>query len=100
MFDSFYTSTTLHYEPALCTGCGLCSIVCPHGVFVQGNEIAELRYPERCIECGACQRNCALGAISVRAGVGCAAALMLDALRGRKSNSCDCDGQPLCCSLS
>jgi ferredoxin len=29
-----------------------------------------------CMECGACQRNCAFGAISVESGVGCAAAII------------------------
>ncbi len=84
-------------HPSLCTGCGMCSVVCPHGVFAQRNGLAELEHPERCIECGACQLNCLAGAIQVRPGVGCAAALMGQVLFGKKGGACGCDQQPLCC---
>ncbi|MDZ7270860.1 MAG: ferredoxin family protein [candidate division KSB1 bacterium] len=100
MLDSVHTSTTLRYDPSLCTGCGMCSLVCPHAVFVQRDGLAELAHPERCIECGACQLNCVAGAIEVRAGVGCAVALMWEALFGKKHGSCGCGQQPMCCCPS
>jgi NAD-dependent dihydropyrimidine dehydrogenase PreA subunit len=85
------TLNTLLYDAELCIGCGLCSIVCPHGVFRQENGVAELIRGEACMECGACQLNCPSGAISVDSGVGCAAAMIRAALTGRRDASCGCD---------
>jgi len=82
---------TLIYRPKLCTNCGLCSIVCPHGVFAAGEEQARLVNRSACIECGACMRNCEPGAIFVEAGVGCAAAVISSALAGREEVTCGPD---------
>lgn len=68
--------TTLKYDPRKCAGCGLCAAVCPHGVFEMNGRTAAVTDRDRCMECGACARNCAFGAISVRAGVGCASAVL------------------------
>jgi NAD-dependent dihydropyrimidine dehydrogenase PreA subunit len=87
MFNS-YTGSTLQYDPQLCTGCQLCSAVCPHGVFAAAGRKAKLVRPEACMECGACRLNCPEGAIRVDSGVGCAAAMMWSALRGKKEISC------------
>lgn len=73
---------TLEYEAQLCIGCGLCSEVCPHGVFGLDGGVAVLLRPDDCMECGACQLNCPTGAIKVDSGVGCAAAMIYAALRG------------------
>lgn len=81
--------TTLRYFPGLCNGCGLCWIVCPHAVFEPGDGVALLVRPEDCMECGACQQNCPLGAITVDSGVGCAAAMIRAALTGRKQAGCN-----------
>jgi Fe-S-cluster-containing hydrogenase component 2 len=67
---------TLRYDEEKCTGCQLCTMVCPHGVFVMEGSRAKLVDRGACMECGACQRNCAFGAISVESGVGCAAAII------------------------
>ena len=88
MFDS-YRVNTLKYNPELCNGCARCNNVCPHGVF-SVNGTAELIRPEACMECGACQLNCSQGAINVDSGVGCAAAMIWSALRGKKEVSCGC----------
>ncbi|TET11687.1 ferredoxin family protein [Candidatus Aerophobetes bacterium] len=85
---SKYLSTTLQYNQELCNGCRMCSIVCPHDVFEQDGRVAQLINSEACMECGACQRNCPTGAITVNAGVGCATALMLAALTGKKKATC------------
>jgi len=82
------TLNTLTYDPALCVNCGLCSIVCPHGVFAEGERVARLVRAEECMECGACQRNCPTGAITVDSGVGCAAAMIKAALTGRAEATC------------
>jgi Fe-S-cluster-containing hydrogenase component 2 len=37
-----YTSNTLQYDPGLCNNCGMCSVVCPHGVFAAGERVAQL----------------------------------------------------------
>lgn len=77
---------TLQYDSSLCINCGMCAIVCPHGVFVVdgGASVAQLVRWEACMECGACQLNCPTGAISVDSGVGCAAAMIAAALTGKK----------------
>ena len=84
---------TLTLSEDKCIGCGLCLEVCPHAVFhMNGRRKAEIENRDRCMECGACSRNCPSGALFVRAGVGCAAAVINDLL-GRSESSC-------CCSLS
>jgi NAD-dependent dihydropyrimidine dehydrogenase PreA subunit len=80
---------TLRYDPALCIGCGICSIICPHAVFASHDSVAQLARPDSCMECGACQRNCPTGAITVDSGVGCAAAMIRAALFRRKEATCD-----------
>jgi ferredoxin len=44
------------------------------------------------MECGACQVNCPTNAISVESGVGCAAAMILAALTGKKEATCGSAG--------
>ncbi len=79
---------TLEYDPAKCTGCGRCLEVCPHAVFALEENKAVLTDRDACMECGACQRNCPYGAISVRAGVGCAWAIALSKLKKSEVVSC------------
>jgi NAD-dependent dihydropyrimidine dehydrogenase PreA subunit len=96
-----YATSTLEYDNAKCTGCGMCTTVCPHGVFVQTGDVAELVHAERCMECGACSLNCPTGAIAVESGVGCASALMRAALTGKSDAEACCgpsdDGGSSCC---
>ncbi|MGB2983769.1 MAG: mercury methylation ferredoxin HgcB [Candidatus Bipolaricaulia bacterium] len=85
---SLSTANTLRYDRALCVGCGLCVVVCPHGVFAVTDGKAEAVNPDACMECGACQLNCPVDAIEVESGVGCAAAMIAAALRGKREPAC------------
>ena len=90
---------SLSYDAARCTGCGRCVEVCPQQVFAIEDRRAVMVDRDRCIECGACAGNCPAGALSVRAGVGCASAILLSMLTG-KEPTCGCDsdeGGASCC---
>ena len=87
---------TLRYNETLCINCGLCSIVCPHGVFASDGSAALLLRPEACMECGACQLNCPTGAIAVESGEGCASAMIRAALRGERELA-SCGPDESCC---
>ncbi len=103
---------TLRFDPALCTGCGICVDVCPHGVFSRTNgassransvsarsngvsaridRAVRVVRADDCMECGACQMNCAWGAVQVESGVGCAAAMIRAALLRKKEVTCGDD---------
>jgi ferredoxin len=81
--------STLRLNEEQCTGCGTCLDVCPHAVLAKKNGKVRIHERSACMECGACSQNCPFGAITVEAGVGCAAAVINAAL-GRKSSSCCC----------
>ncbi len=90
---------TLDLDEKKCIGCGMCLEVCPHRVFKMESERAKIQNRDGCMECGACARNCPASAISVRAGVGCAAAIVMGKLSGREpccGGGCG-DGKGTCC---
>jgi NAD-dependent dihydropyrimidine dehydrogenase PreA subunit len=89
---------TLEYDADLCTGCRMCVVVCPHGVFAMNGRVARLVRSGACMECGACQLNCPAGAITVDSGVGCAAAMIRAALMGREEATCGPLDETSCCS--
>jgi len=80
---------TLGLNPEKCTGCGICLEVCPHAVLGKDDGKVRIEDLDACMECGACARNCPADALSVRAGVGCATAVINAAL-GRNGSSCCC----------
>ena len=80
--------TTLKLEETACVGCGLCEIVCPHGVFLLENKKAQIRDLNGCMECGACAKNCPTEAIGVSPGVGCAAYIIQTWIKGRNAAAC------------
>ncbi len=88
--------TTLQYIPEKCQGCGRCVEVCPQAVFEMKDRRAVVTDRDRCMECGACARNCEFGAISVNAGVGCAAAIINSIINGGPP-TCDCSGETGSC---
>lgn len=81
-------AVTLGFDAEKCTGCQVCTMVCPHGVFAMGaDKKAFIADRGACMECGACALNCAWGAISVKPGVGCAEAIIHSWIYG---------GEPTC----
>jgi NAD-dependent dihydropyrimidine dehydrogenase PreA subunit len=81
--------STLRIDPSRCGGCGSCADVCPHAVFRIQDRKARIVDPDLCMECGACAKNCAANALTVRAGVGCATAVIHGKLTGTEP-SCGC----------
>jgi NAD-dependent dihydropyrimidine dehydrogenase PreA subunit len=90
VMKDMYRENSLRLDGALCNGCRMCVEVCPHAVFDMLGKEAILADPASCMECGACRTNCATGAITVDSGVGCAAAMMIQSVTGRKEASCGC----------
>ena len=74
--------SSLQLDAEACVGCGMCGIVCPHGVFRVEDKQARVVDFNACIECGACAVNCPTEAIAVNPGVGCAAAIIQAWLKG------------------
>ena len=87
---------TLQLDAEKCTGCGMCVQVCPHGVLEVENRHATIIDRDACMECGACAKNCTAEALSVRAGVGCAAAVLRTALGTGDGGGCSSEGPPCC----
>ena len=82
---------TLKLNTDKCTGCRMCTTVCPHGVFQMHDKKARIVNRDACMECGACKRNCPASAIDVREGVGCAYAIIMSSLRkDGKITNCFC----------
>jgi len=84
---------TLQLNPQRCIGCGMCVNVCPHAVFEMDGKKARIVHRDDCMECGACARNCPTMALTVRAGIGCVAAIITGALCGTEP-TCTCSGDP------
>jgi ferredoxin len=100
MFNS-YIKNSLRYDRDLCINCGQCLAVCPHAVFIQDGKAVRLAAASACMECGACALNCPAMAITVDSGVGCAAAMIMAALRGKRlddKDACSCGDVSACCS--
>ena len=90
MFLYLKDVVTLKIDAAKCVGCGFCLNVCPREVLEMRDGKATVAVKDACIECGACSKNCQFGAIDVKAGVGCATAIL------RGGDCCD----PTCCCNS
>jgi NAD-dependent dihydropyrimidine dehydrogenase PreA subunit len=92
---------TLQYNAEKCSGCQRCTQVCPHAVFRMEDKQAVLQKKDACMECGACEKNCAYGAIAVRSGVGCSGGIIQGFFQGTEATcDCDCSGgkkKSFCC---
>lgn len=85
----------LELDRKACVGCGLCTVVCPHRVFLLHNRRAKIVDRDGCMECGACELNCPVQAIRVNPepGCGCAALIInswLSRLLGKRVDICSC----------
>ena len=99
-FAALSQRNTLAFNAEACINCGMCSAVCPQGVFApgaRGTRRVQIVRADACMECGACQLNCPTGALQVDSGVGCAAAMINAALRGLKEPSCGGPEPASCC---
>jgi len=88
--------TTLKLNADKCNGCGRCVQVCPHSVFKLEGGKSRIVDGDACMECGACANNCKPEAITVKTGVGCAAAIIKGAILGTEP-TCDCTSGSNCC---
>ncbi len=86
---------TLELHESKCTGCALCIDVCPREVLAIKDGKLKIVDRDACIECGACSLNCPFDAITVKAGVGCAYAVLYGKLK-RTEPQCGC-GEEICC---
>lgn len=91
---------TLSVDREKCTGCRVCLDVCPRAVLrLAADKRVEIADLDACMECGACAKNCAFGAITLKPGVGCASAIIRGWLTGTEP-SCGCsdegDGSSCC----
>lgn len=100
-YEYLMNGSSLRLDPDACVGCEACVDVCPHGVFLVEEGKARIANRGACMECGACALNCPAAALTVRAGVGCAAAIILGKLRGTAPScgdgGCSGDRQAGCC---
>jgi ferredoxin len=84
---------TLTLDASRCVGCGVCTLVCPHGVLALKGSTAHIVDRNGCMECGACANNCVTGALAVTPGVGCAGYIIQSWIKGKQKASCG----PGCC---
>ena len=84
---------TLSLNADACVGCGMCTLVCPHGVLAMEGRKAAIVDLDGCMECGACATNCPGEALTVTPGVGCASYIIQVWLKGKENASC---GGPCC----
>ncbi len=94
-FSVYKNVATLKLDAEKCTGCAICTDVCPRQVLKMNERKVEIINLNNCIECGACSKNCPFSAITVESGVGCAAAIYFGILNN-SAPRCDCSKSGCC----
>jgi ferredoxin len=92
-FEYLRNVATLKLDRETCIGCGLCTEVCPHQLFVVEERKARILALDACMECGACALNCPVKALAVDSGVGCASGMInewLESIKVRRSGTGGC----------
>jgi adenylylsulfate reductase subunit B len=56
----------IRVDPELCSGCGLCIIICPQGIFGLQEGVSQADSPEECLVCHLCEVACEYEAITIR----------------------------------
>ena len=84
----------------ICNGCGLCGEICPFGLpHPNSSGKFEIKKPELCTECSACQRNCPTNAIIMQEQKGCGC--LWDTRQRKKNaksnNTCSSPSDNSCC---
>ena len=78
-----------------CTGCKICTFVCPQNVIEIIDKKAKITNYTNCLECGACQLNCEYDAIDVSKGTGCLYAIIKEDILKitPKGTGCGCSNE-------
>ena len=83
----------IYIDPSKCSGCGLCGEICPFGLPAMNiSGKYEIKIPEHCTECSACQRNCPTQAIVMQERKGCGCLWDARKRLNGKNNSVNCCG--------
>ena len=84
-----------------CTGCKVCTHVCPQDVIRMVDKKAIIEKYKNCMECGACRLNCQFDAIEVTKGTGCLLAIIKEDILKITNKGTGCcgtgDSTSICC---
>jgi len=81
----------IYIDSSKCSSCGLCGEVCPFGLPIKNiSGKFEIKTPENCTECSACQRNCPTQAIIMQERKGCGCLWDARKRLNSKKNSVNC----------
>ena len=80
-----------------CVKCKRCLEVPHHAIFVFSDNEIRITNKDKCMECGACMKNCKYVALLVDSSIGCAEALIYTILAGKEPECGYSDDKETCC---